>query len=292
MQNDPFLMDFLSDFANECMLQLLGARYTVSPSSDSESLIRAYLNVRRRRVPIQPRKVEKADYAVPSFLVDGDREFLEKVVAGDDLRPHQSMSIDKPDYNDGMFDDFGIHHFHLGANPHPKNPHFVTRTGPLLFALVTDDVFYCIGYYSHGEWSRSELLDKVHANWPDTISTYSMRGVESIHTYTDGEHQKLRNAQINTPTQRPDGTVHTSPGGGITLAGTSIKDEMHLNGAKTLCSNLENQIKTQAAKILATINVEPPVQVRLLFDDGAAYADIDGGRAVIDLSECLALPPL
>lgn len=292
MQSDPFLMDFLSDFANECMLQLLSAGYTVSPSPDSESLIRAYLNVRRRRVPIQPRTVEKANYTVPSILVDGDREFLEKVAAGNDLRPHQSLSIDKPDYNDGMFDDFGIHHFHIGTNPHPKKSHFVTRTDPLLFALVTDEVFYCIGYYSHGEWSRAEVLDKVHAKWPDTISNYSMHGIALRHTYTDEEHQKLRDAQINTPTQRPDGTIHTSPGGGVTLAGTSIIDQMHLNEAITLCSDLENQISTQASKLLETINIEPPVQVRLLFNNGIAYAEIAGGRAVVDLSECLALPPL
>ena len=200
MQNDPILMDFFSDFANECMLQLLSAGYTVSPSPDSESLIRAYLNVRRRRVPIRSRKVEKANYTVPAILVDGDRAFLKKVVAGDDLRPHQSMNIDKPDYNDGMLNDFGIQHFHLGTNLYPKNPHFVTRTDPLLFALVNDDVFYCIGYYSHGEWSRAELLDKIHAHWPDIISPYSIRGVKLVHTYTDEEHQKLRNAEVNAPT--------------------------------------------------------------------------------------------
>ena len=135
MQNDPFLMDFFSDFANECMLQLMSAGYTVSPSPDSESLIRAYLNVRCRRVPIRPRKLEKADYTVPSILVDGNREFLEKVVEGDDLRPHQSMSIDKPDYNDGMLNDFGIQHFHIGTNPHPKKHPIRHANGPTIVRI-------------------------------------------------------------------------------------------------------------------------------------------------------------
>ena len=165
MGNEIVTADFFADLARECKRKLILAGYSDPSPAEDEDIVRSYLNVRRRRVPIRPRDVHKAAYSVPHHLVEGEEIFVAKVIAGDDLRPNQSTKLEQSDYEDGMLNDFGIQHFHLGTTEHPRIPSFVARTDPLLFAMVQENDLYCIGYYKHGEWSRTTLLDVVHQNW-------------------------------------------------------------------------------------------------------------------------------
>lgn len=128
-------MDLHADFAALCASELQAAGYTPPAGSNAE-IIRAYANVRHRRVPQRPRKVHKAAYTVPAALVAGEQAFLAKVEAGDDLRPYQSTRLEKTNFDDGLLNDFGIQHFHLAIVPYSKKPGFMDRTEPVLFALV------------------------------------------------------------------------------------------------------------------------------------------------------------
>lgn len=74
--------------ANAALLSSPPARRPYTGSV--EEIIRAYANVKHRRVPKQPRKVHKATYSVPSNLASGEQAFLTAVEVGDDLRPYQS----------------------------------------------------------------------------------------------------------------------------------------------------------------------------------------------------------
>jgi hypothetical protein len=56
---------------------------------------------------------------VPARLAAGEQAFLTAVVAGDNLRPYQNTRLAKADFDDGLLNDFGIQHFHLGTAPHP-----------------------------------------------------------------------------------------------------------------------------------------------------------------------------
>lgn len=291
MDSNQVLSDFLTDYATECLRQLRAAGYSVATPIDHEATILSYLNVRRRRVPIRPRKIHKAHYSVPTHLVNGELQFLAKVASGGDLRPYQSTKIEKPTFNDGMLDDFGIQHFHLGITKHPKNPSFVARQDPLLFALVHDDDFFCIGYFSHGNWSKKTLLDIVHSNWPDAISVYSIRGAQLTVQYTDKEHEHLRNAGINVFTTRPDGIIHTGPGGGITLAGTSIKDTLDLNRINRLCYALKSAAHRAVDQIVSSAKLTLPVYLKLRFRHDVAYIDIDG-KCEIKITPTITVPPL
>ncbi len=114
-------------------------------------------------MPQRPRRLHKATYAVPAHLVPGEQAFLSAVAAGADLLPHQSTRLETADFNDGMLNDFGIQHFHLGIGQHPTKHGFMARTEPVLFALVRDDDFYSLGCYAHGAWSETILLDLIHA---------------------------------------------------------------------------------------------------------------------------------
>lgn len=292
MANEVVVANFFADMAQECKKKLISAGYPDPISAEDEYIVRAYLNVRRRRVSIRPRAVHKAAYSVPHDLIEGEKEFLAKVEAGDDLHPHQSTRLEKPDYEDGMLNDFGIQHFHLGTTQHPKNPSFVARTDPLLFAMVREDDLYCIGYYRHGEWSKAQLLDVIHESWPETISGYSIDGVSLAHSYTDDEHEQLREADINAITQRPDGTIHMGPGGGVTLAGTSVKDMLDLMKARKFCSQLESSVAVEVGKMVDEGKMAAPVRLELRFMDGGAYVDVGGGAGTIDVSEQITVPVL
>jgi len=292
MENEVVIANFFANMAGECKKKLISAGYSDPTSGKDEDIVRAYLNVRRRRVSVRRRAVHKAVYSVPLDLVEGEKEFLAKVKAGADLRPHQSTRLEQPDYEDGMLNDFGIQHFHLGTTQHPKKPSFVARTDPLLFAMVREDDLYCIGFYGHGEWSRATLLDVIHENWPDTISGYSLDGVKLAHSYTDDEHEELRRADINVVTQRPDGTIHMGPGGGVTLAGTSIRDMHDLMSVRQLCSKLESTVADEVRKIVDEGKLEAPARLELRFVDWGAYINVDGVTVAFDVSKHITVPEL
>jgi len=140
------------------------------------------------------------------------------------LRPYQSTSIDRADYDDGMLNDWGIQHFHLGAVPYAKAPQFMDRTGPLLYAVVTAHTLYCLTVLKHKEWSNQKLLDVMHENFPEvtagaTLTSWNPGPPSLSVNYSDDEVAKLRAAGANAVTQRPDGTIMFGPGGGVTLDG-------------------------------------------------------------------------
>ena len=284
--NGIIIADFFAYIAEECNRRLEKEQYKVkkkyeilSSLDKNKSIVDSYLNALHRRIPMRPRKIHKAEYETPSYLIEGEKKFLDKVRTGDDLGPYQSRQSKTRNYEDGMLNDFGIHHFHLGIKKCSKNPYFVSRQKHLLFALVCSDDFYCIGYYEHGDWSRSILLDTIHSNWPHAISSYAVQGVIDISPrYTDEEHQKLREAGVNILTQRPDGTVYAPPGLGITAAGTSFLNKMRFNEIKGACSQLERESKDLAMKFISSGKLTPPVHLRLQFVCDRFYVIVTGGK--------------
>jgi hypothetical protein len=291
------IMDLQTDFAVACAAELQAAGYS-PPTGPAAEIIRAYANVRHRRVPQRPRKVHKAAYSVPTHLGAGEQAFLAKVEAGDDLRPFQSTRLEKADFNDGMLNDFGIQHFHLGTGPRPTKPGFMGRTEPVLFALVRDDDFYSLGCYAHGAWSQTILLDLIHATWPNVIGSYSpnkasrMPVLGQSHNYTDAEVEKLRKVGVNTLTQRPDGTIHVSPGGGVTTSGKSGKVAREVVTIKGLCNRVERELRQMIAPMIASGQLSPPLVLKLEQRAAEQFAVLDGDRGEFDLGGRLRVPPL
>lgn len=234
--------DFFADAVGICERRFLSAGYSDQGSPDAN--FQGYLNVLNRRVPVQKRYVYKGkSYSVPSALASGEQQFLNAVINGSDLRPYQSTKIADPEFEDRMLNDFGIQHFHVGIGAHPTRPGFKTRTNPVLFAMIKGDAFYGIGFYRHGEWARQELLNIVYDNWPCVLTDRTVTGIVGLsRAHTDEELARLRNANINCLTQRPDGTVHLSPGGGQTAAGTSFNSSWAEVQLRQLCEDIERQL--------------------------------------------------
>lgn len=291
MSDSPITIDLYADFATNCADALVSAGYA-APTGSAEEMIRAYATVRHRRIPVRPRKVHKAPYQVPAHLAVGESAFLGKVSAGDDLRPYQSTLLERADFNDGMLNDFGIQHFHLGTTSHPTKPGFMARTDPVLFGMAREDDFYSLGCYHHGDWSKTVALDNIHANWPDVLGSHAIKGVQLTQTYTDEEIERLRRAGINALTQRPDGTFHVGPGGGITTAKTSTRVSLDLTKIRRLCNELHRSLTAEIEKLVASGSLREPVTIRLEQRQAQTFAVVNDGRGEFDLGRQLFVPLL
>lgn len=289
------LMDFRADFASACIKALVTAGFQ-RPEGDSGQIIAAYFNVIHRMVPRVPRRVHKARYVVPPEYIAGEKALLTAVKSGDDLRPYMSLKVESTRFNDGMLNDYGIHHFHLGIAPHPNRPKFKKRSGPLLFAMVRGLDFYCIGCFKHGDWAERHLLDIIHENWPHIISTSAINDpsgralgfgklpvVKLSREYTTEEISILRKANINVPTTRADGTVHFGPGGGISGDGTSIEASMRALNIIADCRLAEREVRSLLAKRHGLTKHNGPLTVRLEQRGIDTFAVPDDGSPAIDL---------
>lgn len=219
----PLKMDLMKDYA-DLLRQRLAAKGYPSPASetDEEALTR-YLNMLNRSIEPRGRVTKKAaGFACPPDQQAGLDALIKVSEAGGNLRPYQSTGMEKDKYDDGMLNDWGLHHFHMGTNPHPTIPGYVSRTGPLLYAVVTPDTLYCIAILQHQQWSNQQLLEVMHRSFPEltkaaTFKSSMLQPQGLAVNYTDNEVQQLRNAGINAITQRRDGSIMMGPGGGVNL---------------------------------------------------------------------------
>jgi len=172
----------------------------------------------------------------------------EKVKNGEDISPYLHNKLSRPDYQDGLLNDWGIHHFHIGEID--KQSGKVIRTGPLLYALVKDDHFYMIDVMSHKDFSKQRLLDIIYSNWPDVIEDHEIKGALGLdYVCNDDEVSKLRNHGISTLTMRSDGTVHLPIGGGITTSKASVNVVIQSKKCLQALMEAERLLKRDAGEI-------------------------------------------
>lgn len=168
--------DFVRDVAVRCADMLSAAGYTYQAANDREK-IRIYTSVKHRRIMTRRRNLHKAAYTIPAHLVVGEQQLMEKAKSGGDLWPHQSRKIGNAAVEDGMLNDYGIQHFHLGTTPDPKCADLIQGTSELLFAVVKENDFYALGIFDHKAWSKQALLDIIQSNWPTLIDPYVLKGI-------------------------------------------------------------------------------------------------------------------
>jgi hypothetical protein len=265
-------MDFLADIARIAGMRLTVAGYTVDPNDPPQVTLRKYLNVRMRR--IQPAK--RTTYKAKAFTCPPDHQagldlLIKRSEAGDDLRAYQSMSLDNPDFNDCMLHDWNISHFHLGTIPYPRNPLFMDRTGPVLFAVVTNDSLYCIDVMSHGSWSDVQLLDAIYENWPDLLEPFVLHGIKLGIAATNAEIANLRKAGVVVATKRPDGTIHGPAGMGYSANGDSLRVTTQLMEMVRHCRNAQKAVMTYFEDPAQASN-PLPAELKMHEDGGKLYA--------------------
>ncbi|MBF6570925.1 MAG: hypothetical protein IVW54_18835 [Candidatus Binataceae bacterium] len=289
----PLAMDFFADMAELARQELLASGYTVDSSRKPDEIVMSYFNVLWRRINVRPRTVFIAkDLKCPADLQAGFDLVRAKAQKGEDIRPHQSRKLADLDFDDGLLNDWGINHLHLGTSL--ESDGFVTRTGPVLFARVTADEFYCVAVMEHGNWSKQQLLDIIHDNWPASISRSTLRGVGLEWQPTDDDVRKLRAAGVTVITQRPDGTIHFPPGGGVATDRTSMSVVNRVIGWRTLCSRLEEETTRKLDDLLqeATrlgVELRPPLRFHLKISGGKTRAVEEASQAFVDFGPALAV---
>lgn len=237
-------MNFFADVIEQARARLTEAGYTVGASESPEEICIKYFNVAKRRVRTQPRSVILSkEFDCPTDLLPGLDELRKKAEKGEDLKPNQSKGLADSDYDDSLLNDWGIQHFHLGIAIEPDG--FAERTGPLLFARVTDDTIYCISVLPHGVWSRQEMVATLHKNWPDTIAQFRIRGIVP-ENLTDDDIRRLRKGNVNAFVAMTDGTIYAPIGGGLTTSGRSVEVIRACDDVKRLCRKMEEAVSAAA----------------------------------------------
>ena len=182
-----------------------------------------YFDAQRRRIVSRPRTIKVADdFLCPPTSESGWNMLQRKVQNGADINPHLSKGHASLLYPDGLLAEWSVHHFHLGVVPDPKDPAYIERTGPLLYAFVTDNAFCAINIYGHESFESSSVLEGIHRNWPDMISRYRVVGVTGG-TWSQAQRRALRSKNANVCVATADGTVYGPIGGGVMASGVNAE---------------------------------------------------------------------
>jgi len=242
--------DFQNDLRVHYLTELtnLGVNPPKEPN-DVFAVCAGYFNVLFRLIPQQRRRVLKSRALRRRALTHRQRSCLGSIVkeieAGADLRPRLSKNILRPDYNDKLLQDWGIHHLHVG----PQN---AAHGAELLYVYVTDECAYLIDWYAqHGVESFADqaLMQILHENWPDAIEHEKPYGVVpgSLEpaNLTPTERQRLR-AKFTIGTQMADGTIYLPLGGGTTLAGGSSRVLRRVQHERQLAHNVQEWVTNNA----------------------------------------------
>lgn len=244
--------DFVSDWLN-LLKNILQNHwgYDIEDLTD-EQLLLAYFNAEKRRPEPRQRIVKLADtFNCPSNLSDGWDRLQNLIKSGADITGNLSKCVTDLSYKDSMLNEWGIYHFHLGSE---KKGEFVSRTGPLLFALVTDNEFLAINIYPHGAWTDISIVETIHRNWPDVISKYKILGNMLAYEISEKDRQTLRNKKINSFVTVDDGTIYGSIGGGVVYTGDNIhsirKIDKQIKHLKSLEQHLQLKLEVLKDKLI------------------------------------------
>jgi hypothetical protein len=270
-----FEMDFVSDVTAILRARLTALGYQFRGAVTDEGVRFRYFNLQHRLISRRPRTVRRANgFTCPPAVQDGLTLVEGKITRGEDLRPHLSRGLTNIDYSDGLLNDWGIYHFHLGTTLDADG--FIKRSGPLLFARITEDDVCFIDVRAHGAWTSLSLLQTVHANWPDSLERFRLRGVVGL-AYppgegppTDAQISQLRRANVNVLHELSPSQVYAPAGGGYATSGMSINvvrvnDALvrSLRDTEDAVRQFEDQFRNQLKREDST-DLPDPVQVKLV----------------------------
>ncbi|MFT8863038.1 MAG: hypothetical protein ABF916_08635, partial [Acetobacter fabarum] len=160
-----------------------------------------FFDAQLRCIASIPRVIEIGDsFSCSPAHEAGWAMLQEKVRKGEDINSYLSKKHASLHNHDGLLAEWGVHHFHLGAAPCPKNPAYMDRTGPLLYAIVGDEVFYAINVYDHQSFEKTDVIESIHRNWPEMVRCYRMKGASTGSVWGEEKRKALRKINVNLTT--------------------------------------------------------------------------------------------
>lgn len=265
------IIDFKKDWEGYVRgrLKYLGFSYNENESLESNTI--TFHRISRRLIPLRKRQVFIAkECIIPDNLKAGFNKFVKRIEKGEDLKYYQSRSTKKSSFNDLLLNDWGIHHFHLGNDVETDG--YISRTGHLLYAMITNDSVYIIKILEHGKWTDPNLIQILHNNWKQMMKQFVASGISS-ENLTEKQRKTLRNKHCNTAITVSDGTTYNSPGGGIMSSGDCFFDRMNTDKIFAELDNLETIVKSniKAFHSGAKINRNRNIEVKIHFDEDSFF---------------------
>jgi hypothetical protein len=242
--------------------------YDISGISD-EVIPLTYFNVGQRRIAPEKREVKVADtFICPENLKSRWKVLRSKIENGQDINSYLSKQIKKVNYIDSMLLDWGIHHFHLVENP---------RSNDILFAFVAQEYFYAIGIYTHKDWAKYDIVETVHRNWPEAISSYKIKGIDVRNNVPEEGRLVLRSKNVNALTKVSDGTVYDSFGGGSTGSGHNRYSVIWMDRQESFLENLQNCFESHLPDLRNDLvgkgyKCEPEIEAKLIITENGYKA--------------------
>ena len=204
-----------------------------------DDLVARYIEMVNRRIPAVPRTVlfsQEIQGTLRSlrrkYAKRGSEDAIEayRTVGhicslfneGKSVTEFLTKNVRRVRSRDGLLWDFGMHHFHLARRI--ERGGFVERSSYLLYAIVNDESAFFVDVRPHPErgsraWSRQDLRDIVHNNWPELLEARIVHGVEG-EVLTDREVMRLRDMNANY-VARVGGKAVGAMGGGTMADGSS-----------------------------------------------------------------------
>ena len=133
---------------------------------------------------------------------------------------------------------------------------FVKRTKEILFCRIEDTQAYFIKIAPHGRsvpppWAKQELVEIIHENWPDTISSARVSNVSSLAVkLNDEDRRALRRANGVTFLDMADGTIYIEPGIGRTMGGLHWNDLSAADDIRRFTKRVETQVANEWPHII------------------------------------------
>lgn len=218
---------FFDDWAHDAWRELREGGVILPVPLSSEEVGLQYFNFHAKTIlPVPRRFTLSHGFTCPKEHEPGVAELRSRVELGRSLVPHLRKPHREPSSVDYLHADWGIHHFHLGVPA--SGQFFVPRTGPLLFALVTETDFYALDVRQHGHWTDQDLLEMVHNQWPAALEAFRLNDM-SGQTLTASERSRIRRKHSNALATMRDGTTYASPTGGVTSRGTYLNATIQLD---------------------------------------------------------------
>lgn len=239
----------MQDFARLWREELESVGFNTSSISD-EDIPFKYFTVSLRTIQKKARVIHKpANFSCPIDLQNGLALLEDKIIKGKSLFPHQSKSLNKLSSEDYLLYSWSIHHFHLGETIEADG--FIKRTGPVLFAYVTDGDFYMIDIKQHGAWSDKGLLQTLYDNWPSLLESWRVNG-QTVVNFNSSDIGQLRKAHINTIVELDDGSSFIGPGFGVTTAGTPAEATMKYAEIRRFVESFITDLRKDPTNFLKT----------------------------------------
>lgn len=201
-----FIEDIREGLAHE--LQQLGHPPPASAGNSYDSAHQMFLDhahAMARRISAAPREVRVSrelialEPSLPAAIRGGLMTTAFELRHGADVSPRLSRGVKKLRGRDDLLVDWGIHHLHLGGTLDSDG--FVARNDEVLFVMVRPQTAYLITVRGHGSWADDDLVEIIHANWPQEISRYRYDALRLHRRLAPTERQLTRRGGVNVGSQ-------------------------------------------------------------------------------------------